>query len=441
VATPAPVDAGEDESLVFMTHAPGAIVPPREEFNASDSFAGKILGKFGIAQAKDEAEGEASKTLSGRIAKGAVEGAGRGALDRALTASKRSKDRQEAWANKSWAGQNVAAPGAPQVVTGSPAGGASAQGDSGGFLASVLGAFMAPLRGLPVTIITIIMVAMALLMLELSPPLGLVACLISLAVLVSLRVQLVREACAGRTRVLWPSLGSFAAAWLPYLAAGLLVVPTLGLALAAYGSPAWTPAAESSVPARAQRLIQPKASLDTKGEGVHLGHNTYAMLEAVIGEVGRDGPPSRSRPTAEVARGVRDAALARGRTLVDVKAAAPLGLAARALALLTLIYAPMALLCAVRLRSAYAALHAPLILRSVARTAPGYLLVVVGFAVQLGLLGAALVLLPGLIAPSGAGGHAVWVMAVATALVVPPMVLADFLGRLYRANQIALGWD
>ena len=103
----------------------------------------------------------------------------------------------------------------------------------------------------------------------------------------------------------------------------------------------------------------------------------------------------------------------------------------------------MTILCAVRLRSVYAAIYPPIVLRSTLIAPGAYLFVLLstlGFAA--GAVAGAVLGLPALHAALGQGvGHLVWIVGQATYLVVGHMVLAGLLGRVYRSHQLSLGWD
>lgn len=441
-----------------MTHAPGSIVPPREleGINVDDSFAGKVLGKFGLKPGKKDPAAE-GPGLTGRLARGAAEGTGRGAFDRAMQASRRSAARGGAprpapqappkpeWSDKTWAGQNIqAAGGTPRVVTAAPTEPAPPPAEPS-FLASVPGALALPFRGLGVVLVHIIIVALALLLLELSPPLGVLASGVAFLQVVALRVRVVRESSAGRDKVGWPDIGALFSALVPYVAAGLWALPAAGLCVAAY-APHGALRADSpaSLQQRVRRLVNP---LPRPGEGeaeppsVRFGQGTYLMLEALVGVVDREGLGAPRRPTEAVVRELSRSARARLTALVDGARASGVGIAARAAAAAAFLFFPMAFLCAVRLRSAYAAWHVPLVLRSVLRVLGPYLIVLFAFAAQLGLTAAALFFLPERLVALGPGGHFAWVGSVAAAFVALPLVTADLSGRLYRSRQLTLGWD
>jgi hypothetical protein len=427
---------------MFMTHAPGAIVPPRKEDNVNESFAGRILGSFKLGKKKgqeEESHGykeKGAKSLTGRLA----EGAGKGALNRALSAGRGPKPKAEekaGWEDKTWAGQNVvdAGPQTPQVVTAA----ATVAPSGPSFMGMAFGAFLTPLRGFPVTLVHVVIMGLAIFMLELSSILGLVACGVALAQLVSLRVRLVRDSCSARGGVAWPDVGSLFSAVLPYVATLLLLLPAAGLGVFAFGSAAFE--GESGVPARAKRLADPAPLDDGKSlpEGVTLGHNTRLMLEAAVGVVTEEGPGAATRSTKQVGLDLSASARARLSTFVDVGAASGLGIGARVLLALGLLGMPMAFLCAVRLRSAYAALHVLLIARSCLRVLGGYLIVMGVHVAQWAFTLWAVFMLPAFL--EGALGHVIWIGVVTSALVCLPMITADLLGRLYRSGQISLGWD
>ncbi|HBP17317.1 MAG TPA: hypothetical protein DEA08_05905, partial [Planctomycetes bacterium] len=226
-----------------MSHAPGAgPLPSREELSADQSFAGLILGTFKerIEGAKERAKDKApAKADTGSTARSA---SGIHAFERTLQASvrqnQRRKRREKPPVDQTLIGAskhidgNAPAPGG--VVTGG--------GPPDPTFASLLpGALTLPFRGAPLAIVHAVIVTLALLLLELSPPLGLVACFLALLELFSLRTKLIRDACAGRDRVAWPEVSELAGSAAIAGAASLLLAPALVVALLGWGSGAVAP--------------------------------------------------------------------------------------------------------------------------------------------------------------------------------------------------------
>jgi hypothetical protein len=403
---------------MFMTHAPGAVVPPRKERKVvSDSFAGRLLGSFGLGRKK--------KKPPEAVGGGGPPGRG---LDAGPPVEKKP-----GWEDKSWAAQQIKHDAGPQVVTAAT----TTAPATPGFLRLALAAFGTPLRGFQVALVHVVIVALALLMLELSPFLGLLACAVAGAELLALLVRLMRDACAGREIVAWPDVGSMASALLPVAATALLVVPGVVLTAVAFGPSATE--GDSSIAARAKRILAPIPQGETLPDDAALGHSTLLMLEAAMGVVDASGAPAPTRSTQAVAEAIEASAKIRLADLLDVGSASPAGLAARLTLLLGLLACPLALLCAVRTQSAASALHLPLLVRSSVRVAGPILFVSAFFAVQAVLTLGVLVALPAHV--RGTAGHVVWVSALAVLLVCLPMIKADLLGRIYQAHQVTLAWD
>lgn len=413
---------------MFMSHAPGAgTLPPRIE--VEESLGGKVLGK--LAEAVDRGKGESSSRGS----------AGVGALRRAINANDRGKARKtkpERSVDETLEGASKHVGGSadqPDVVVGQ-----SAPAVDPSFLSLVPGAFATPLRGWIVTLLHTLIVALALFLLEISPPLGLAACLLATIELLGFRTRLVQDACAGRTQVRWPDAGELGATLLIGIAASLwCLVPAIGLGLGAWGRPAFETGSQTSLVARAQRLGNPKVPGDGDDAKRGFGHHTLLELEALTAP--RLGPVERS--SAEVVRDLQAGSRETLQVVVDLDQASPLGLAARLFLILGFLVYPMTILCALRLRSVYAAIYPPIVLRSTLIAPGAYLFVLlstVTFAA--GAVAGAVLGLPALHAALGQGvGHLVWIAGQAAYLVVGHMVLAGLLGRVYRSHQLALGWD
>lgn len=438
----------EESQLLFMTHAPGAIVPPRPRDVTDESFADKILGPFRGGRPQTTAPAAAEDDAGGKsIAARLSENAGRGALQRAREASRRAASARyrppPLDQTLDGASKHVRSEGAPaarpEVNVAAPVPDAALPPPPS-FLAQVPGALVAPLRGFPVLVVQAVLLGLGLLLCELSLGIGGAALLLGLAALVSLRVRGIRDACAGQDRVVWPALPEM-----------LSAVPLFGVALAGALAPAaiaaalaWGPAAydggPESVQARAQAAL---AAATPPGEGAApapaIGHGPLRVLEAAVAS----RVEARPRSTAELARELQRAAIERARALVTLEGATPAGLAARALLVAGLGVFPIGLLAAVRLRSAYAALYPPILVRSVVRVFGPWLLLVVATLGQAILLLAALLLLPAVLRDElGAGpGHLAWTAVVALVATGGTMVLSALQGRLYRTRQLVLGWD
>lgn len=417
-----------------MSHAPGAgALPPR--ISVQESLAGKVLGK--LAETVDRGKGESTGRGS----------AGVGALRRAINANERGTKarRQERGSAKGQersvdetlegASKHVGGEAGPEVVVGQ-----IASEEDPSFLSLLPGAFGTPLRGWLVTLLHTLMVALALFLLEISPPLGVVACLLATIELLGFRTRLVHDACAGRSQVRWPEAGQLGGTLLVALAASLwCLVPAIGLSLGAWGRPAFETPSQNSLVARAQRITNPKVAGEadpTRG----FGHHTLLQLEALTTPT--LGAPERS--SATVIRDLQAGSRETLKALVAIDKAGPLGLAARLFLVLGFLVYPMTILSAVRLRSVYAAVYPPIVVRA-ALTAPGAYLFVL-LATLIFAVGAVAGALLGLPALHGLGlgpgiGHLLWIFAEASYLVVGHMVLAGLLGRVYLSHQLALGWD
>ncbi len=423
-----------------MTHAPGAVVPPRpERSETEDSVADRILGAFRRDRRPTPAE-EAGldESFVGRLA----EGAGRGALQRARAASERAKRRyQPPPLDQTLAGasKHVRQDTGPRVVVAGPPE-ATPAGPLPSFATRVPGALLSPLRGLPVLVVQAFLLALGLLLLELALPVGAGALALGVAALVALRVRGVRDAAAGEDRVVWPALGEMPTA-LPLYGAAVLAAlgPPVVLALVA-----WGPAARDGGPASLQARLRHVATADPAAPGGRptgstLGATPLRLLEAAVAaEV-----PAEARSPAQTARALQREALARGRELLAIERERPLGIAARALLALGALLFPISLLAAVRLRSAYAALYPPILLRSTLRMLGPYLFVALATALQAALFLATLLLLPALLRDElgTVPGHLAWVGAVAAVATGGAMTTSALLGRLYAARRDVLGWD
>ncbi|MCW8140584.1 MAG: hypothetical protein KIT58_16920, partial [Planctomycetota bacterium] len=104
---------------------------------------------------------------------------------------------------------------------------------------------------------------------------------------------------------------------------------------------------------------------------------------------------------------------------------------------------PIALVACARLKSAYAALHLPMLLRAALGAPVAYAVVLAAWLAHGALLLAALLLLPAALhARLGpAAAHLGWVLAVAFVGGPGSIVVASLLGRFYRSRAHALAWD
>lgn len=421
---------------MFMSHSPDAGPLPPPVVRVDDSLAGKVLAKF--ARTLDRGK---SADASGRGS------AGVGALERCLKANSRgkAKRRERQAASKPERSVDETLEGASKHIDPTPPPphvvvGESAPLEDPSFLSLVPGAFATPFRGGLVTLLHVLLVALALFLLEITPPIGLAAILLVSVELLGFRTRLVLDSCAGRQKVRWPSARELGATILIGIAASLwCLVPALGLGLGAWGRPAFETGSQTSLVARAQRLGNPLVPGEEDPEAHGFGHHTLLQLEALSAP--RLGAVERS--SAEVTRDLQAGARQTLTSLVDLDRASPLGLAARAILLLGFLVYPMTILCAVRLRSVYAAIYPPIVLRA-ALTAPGsYLFVLIAtLAFAAGLGAGALLGLPALHAALGQGvGHLVWIAALAAYVVSGHMVLAGLLGRVYRSHEHTLCWE
>ena len=433
--TPPPAPA--DDDLIFMTHAPGAVVPPRAQPRES-VVSSVLLGPFRVRRkgAPGEPEpGGARPTGRRGVAAQLQEGAGRAALERARAAARRSAasrrfqppDLESPRAPT----PGAAAPASPEVVVATP---------TTSYLAQVPGALFAPLRGFPVTFVQAFLLWIGLMLFELSVPLGLAGLAIGLCSLANVVVRMIRDGCGDRDLIVWPDLGALIPSTLLVSAALLNLAPAAALALAAWGAPAWS--GPSSLPARAVYAVsgaREAPSPGRKAQPQSVGHHPLRVLAALVAD--RVDAPRQS--TTALAESVREHASRRLADLGRVEDASPLGQGARAAALLGLLVAPIAFLCAVRIRSAYGAIFLPIAVRSALRVAGPYTIPLAGLVVW--GAAAAVVAFAG---PSvlrtelgAATGHLAWAAAVALVATAGAMVNAALLARLYRTRQLVLAWD
>lgn len=429
VATPTGANTAESSQLLFMSHAPGAgKLAPRVETDVDESLAGKVLGRLAA-----RVDGKRGDQRDGRGT------AGVSALRRAMAANSRGAQGRSKRKAPSvdetleGASKHVGGEAPPVVVVGE-----AAPVRDPSFLSLMPGAFATPLRGWLVTLLHTLMIALAMFLLELSPPLGLAACLLATIELLGFRTRLVQDACAGRAKVRWPEASELGATLLIAFVASLwCLLPAVGFGLASWGKPAFYTGGSTSLVMRAQRLVNPKPAVAV--EGAAFGHHTLLELEALSApEFG-----TAERTSAEVTRDLQTGVGQTFRAVIDLDRASPLGLVARILLLAGFLVYPMTILCAIRLRSVYAAVYPPIVIRS-ALTAPGaYLIVLIlTLTYAAGALAGAFLGLPALHAALGSGpGHLVWILLQAGYLVIGHMVLAGLLGRVYLSHKLAFGWD
>ncbi|MCA8923608.1 MAG: hypothetical protein KDD82_17455 [Planctomycetes bacterium] len=459
-ATPPPPQQQQppDDSLIFVTHMPGASVPPRiaDEFEhdetlkklRNDLAEKKGEGAEGGKKATDRRSFEQRGSLTQRLAEGATrigEAAGRGALARTLEASRRSK--------------HNAGSGISQIFQRSPALDRGSTAESLGvgsrppepnFLSGLLAAFATPLRGpnLPSVLGCAGLLWIALVFLELSP-IGYGALAIALVQLTALRMKCVRDEAAGKDEVRWPEWGEWLAAVLSFPGVMVLLLPALFLGALSFDG-AFDAKLPTSVPARLGAMLnppEPAKALPADPDAVLEAHETAGIGRRVLtimeAAVGSPNPQAPERAPEKMAKDLRKTALLRLANLVLPRDANAAGIAARVLLLGWLFLFPMAFLAASKLRSAYAALHVPFLLRSILAAPLSYAIVVVIFLLQdlivyVGFT-AGIGALYGTLAPLQA--HALAVLVVSLAVVFAMVATSSVLGRFYRGHALLLAWD
>ena len=445
LATPAPAEKGpSDESLIFMTHMPGVTVPPRpanlvEQDESlkrlSDDLAAKEQAKAeaeAAAQDPDRAKANRRRPgLTGRL----MEGAGRGALERTLEAGRKSSSSSGGISQMFHRAETRSVAG----VAGRP------QTDP--FIPQLPAALLQPFRMGSLSALAggAAMLAVAAILLELSPLVGFLALAVTLIELSALRLRCVRELARSHDALSWPDVGEVLSAiptsivlfllWLgPAAAVGSLALP----------ASAWDANEPGGLRARIERVWRPPAwAPETLPGDVKppepLGRQTLLRVEALIGDVhGDDG-----RTSTAVAHDLREGAVSRLRRLIIPPEPSAAGIAARVLLAGGLFLFPMALLAAAVLRSVYAAAHLPLLLRAILRAPGAYLIV------ALGLGGADLALL--LFAIAGAPplhgvlgpvlGHLAWGVGLALLAAFLLVSTSALLGRFYRSYAPDLAWE
>jgi len=426
---------GDAESMIFMTHMPGVSVPPRPQDFQNDDELQKLAQDLAGKDREPTEEELAEKRRQEREARkqraaanltqkfidaaGVLSaGAGRGALARTREAA--------------------------QSDTGPVTGVVRPQTPSFGSL--IGGALVQPLRrrSLPAVLGGALMLAVAAILLEASPWLGGSALVVAAVELLGLRLKFVRDAAHGKDEVVWPEWREVAAAIPTYVAALLPFLVAFVLSVAAYGPKAVDTGAPDSVWVRAERIATAGGAAGADGGKSpprDFGGNAVAMLEAVFAGPSTWGQADRT--TAEAARDLRDATAGRLRQLVAPGGASGVGIAARVVLAVALVLFPMALLAGAKLKSLYASLHLPMVVRSVFRAPLAYLFVAVAFVAQDAvLLGAFLnlqVVLRESLPPFPA--HAAAVGASALVAVALPVVTGALLGRFYRSHANELAWE
>jgi hypothetical protein len=435
-----PGGGDDDSELVFVTHMPGVSVPPRPKEFEHDEDLARLAAKL---RGEDAEKDEANSTLTMRLVQGAGKlgrAAGKGAWERTLEASRKSSGGMSQMFHRVET-RNVA--GVVNVV----------KPKTPSFGSLFAGALVAPLRkgSLPAILGGTAMLALAVLLLELSLVLGLICLLVAGVELMALRVKFVREVAHGRDELVWPEWSEVLAALPAYPAALVVLAPPLIVGLLALGDSAWDKSQPGSVPRRAALLLSPGddrappseedlAPLSEE-ERILFGRTGLIMLEAAIGSP-RDGYDPRT--PEQIAVDVRERGLDRvQRWLIPSGGLSTLGMVAWALGLMGLIAFPMGLLAVAKLESGYAAFHVPLMIRSMLRTALHYPVVVIFFLVQdMVLLMALLGAQPFFQAKLGSLlGHLAAVGFVSALVVILPVVSGSLLGRFYRSHANELGWE
>ncbi|MCO5171125.1 MAG: hypothetical protein M9894_32880 [Planctomycetes bacterium] len=460
-ATP-PAAAESDDDLVFMTHAPGATVAPRpvsEVDKEVQAFADRLKAKDEEKAEKEKAEKEkADKTDRRRAGTGprprpqAEAREPGGGPARAGGAPALKQRFMEGAGRLSEAAGVGAVQRTLQAGRGTEGAGDAVKGPS--FWSLLPGALLAPLRAGSVgaAVGATLLVALALLAVEVSPPVGLLACVVVTLELAALVVKHLRETGGGRDDVLWPTFSEVAGGFMSWAGAGLMLAPAAVAAVVVYGGGAWDVGQPASVPARAARVWSPPAEVraapvdeDLPGgdEAVPdaLGRHALAMLDAAVGPA---RPAHEPDPRSAPALAADLSSAARGR--VEAFTGPPAGagpVAWRGLLVLGLLLYPIALVACARLKSAYAVLHLPMLLRAAAGAPVAYLIVLAAWLAHAALLLGALLVLPAALhARLGpAAAHLGWVLAVALVGGPGSIVVASLLGRFYRARAHALAWD
>jgi hypothetical protein len=492
-AAPPAAASESDDDLVFMTHAPGATVMPRQMSEADkdvEEFRERLRARQQADKEKAEAaeKAEKEKAERERLRKGtgnrprtaptergpareregappaqrpsaqapAVARAGEESRARAGEESRGGSNLGSRFVEGAGRISEAAGVGAIQRTLQAGRGVQGAQGAGApSFWTSIPGALLTPLRrgSIGAALGATLLLALALLAVEVSPPVGLLACVAIGVELAALLVKHLRETGGGRDDAVWPTFAEVAGGSMAWLAAGLVMAPAIVLALVVAGGSAWDMSNPGSFPARAGRAWSPPAEVapapaddDLPGGEARvpdaLGRHALAMLDAAVGPA-RARAAGDARSARQLAAGVAAATHERIHSLRPPPDAAPLSLAWRGLLVVGLLLYPIALIACARLKSAYAALHLPMLLRAVLRAPAAYAVVVLGWLAHVGLLLGALLLLPDALGArlSAAQAHLAWIAAVAVVGGPGSLVAASLLGRFYRSQAHRLGWD
>lgn len=307
------------------------------------------------------------------------------------------------------------------------------------------GALLVPLR--PTGLIAVagagLLLTLALVGLLLSPRLAALVALLAFSQAAALRLRTITEAANGRDDPTWPDLHDGLHALRLHAALAALFLPAVVAGLVARG-PAPLDLRLGVADVEVARLTA--EARETYQEAARRPLELTREERAAAGVEVEPGPPPERRltpaPPPPPAPAPVAEALAWLRALDPRAAASTHGAVARALLLAALLLHPMALLAAAQLQSAAAAWHLPLLLRSIAITAPGYALVVgLCLAADAALVVGAFAL-RACLAEGAAGLPAAALMlgVVSTTGVALQLVTGAALGRLYRTHRAALAW-
>lgn len=441
-----------DDELIFMTHAPGATVAPRPMLEAQvevKAFEERLKAKEDEKKAAEKAEADAKAEKARRRAgTGGVARPARESAEPARASSARVRLVEGAARLSEGAGMGAIARTlhAARGTTSAPEAPAPA------FWPSVPGALLCPLRrgSLAALLGGTILLFGCLLLIEVSPRVGLVACAVAALELIALRVRWIRDAAGGKDDASWPSWADVVGSFPLHAAACFVLAPAIILALAAYGPKRWDATHDASVPARIGRVWSPPTEGAVLPDGTpapgappdQLGRHALGMLGSLVGPA-RPADEVDRRDARELARDLQDASLARLRTLVSLEGLPPISMVWRGLLVLGLVSFPMALLAAARLKSAYVPLYPPVLLRGVLRGPIAYTLVVAVWLACVAAVLTALLFLPGVLHARLATllAHAGWALVVAALVVTTSLVHGALLGRFYRSHSHQLGWE
>jgi hypothetical protein len=456
------------DSLLFATHAPGAIVGPRSpDVMERDEDMKRIVENLKKDEEKKKNQEEDERR--------AEEEAQRKEEERA----QRAREREEARARRERGDPEPAKRPSPVAALAENAGtGAAARARTReaashaisskqtssrarvalpAFLTTLPGALARPFHPssyLPL-LGGVLMLATALLLLELSPLVGVIACTVAAVELLALRVRYIRDSAEGVDALHWPEWSELFAAISIYPCVLALLFPAALLGALAVGSTAWSSDDPSSIPGRCERAWDTVRENPTQAGSLPgqqllaseallpqetMGRTSLRVMQALIGDPAEDVAGTNPQ---ELATSLSDVSKQRARQVFLLEGAGGLGIVARGLALAGLLLLPMSLLAAAKLKSAYAALHLPMVVRSIARTLPEYLVVVGALVVQTGALLASLLLLPALLVGtlSPFPAHLVTVAVFSLLGVSLPVITGGVMGRFYRVRNRQLGWE